>query len=160
MRGVWGDPDANLRLLRAPLAEGHARAIVEANGRAIGLVLWQHPTRDELDKAGLADVPTSAIDVDIMIGEADAVGSGLGSAAIGRVADAVLADPAVPFVMGCVALDNVASRRAFAKAGFRRDRVFDDVPHGPHVLMVRHRAHRISAPARAGPARGGVNLGR
>ena len=140
VQSFWGDADANLRLLREPLAPGHGRSIVEASGRAVGLVLWQHPTRDELDVAGLADVPTSAVDIDVMIGEADAVGRGLGSAAIARVADAALADPAVPFVMGCAALHNLASQRAFEKAGFRRDRVFDDVPHGPHVLMVRHRA--------------------
>lgn len=136
---TWGDPDANLRLLRGPLALGHGRAIVEAEGRDVGLVLWQHPTRDELDVAGLADIPTSVIDVDVMIGESDAAGRGLGSAAIGLVAEAALSDPAVPFVIGCARLDNLASQRAFEKAGFRKDRAFDDVPFGTHVLMVRHR---------------------
>jgi RimJ/RimL family protein N-acetyltransferase len=44
--------------------------------------------------------------------------------------------------MACARLDNLASKRAFAKAGFRRDREFDDVPNGLHVLMVRHRQER------------------
>ncbi|WP_231365783.1 MULTISPECIES: acetyltransferase [unclassified Thioalkalivibrio] len=48
----------------------------------------------------------------------------------------MLADPDVPYVMGCVRVGNRASQRAFAKAGFRVDRGFDDVPYGPHLLML------------------------
>jgi RimJ/RimL family protein N-acetyltransferase len=139
VRGTWGDPGANLRLLSEPPAEGHWRAVIEADGRKVGIVLWQHPTREELDLAGLADIPTSVIDIDIMIGEFDALGRGLGSGAINLVAEAALSDPTVPYVMACARLDNLASQRTFAKAGFRRDREFDDVPNGLHVLMVRHR---------------------
>jgi RimJ/RimL family protein N-acetyltransferase len=109
------------------------------DGRKVGIILWQHPTREELDLAGLADIPASAIDIDIMIGEVAALGRGFGTNAIRLVAETALSDAGVPFVMACVRLDNLASQRAFAKAGFRRDREFDDVPNGPHVLMVRHR---------------------
>ena len=139
VRSMWGAPDANIQLLRDSPAKGNWRAIIEAEGREVGLALWQHPTRRELDEAGLADIPVSVIDIDIMIGEPTAVGLGVGSAAIRLVAEAALSDPAVPFVMACVRLDNLASQRAFAKAGFRTDREFDDVPSGRHVLMVRHR---------------------
>ena len=139
VRGTWGDPSANLRLLREPPASGSRRAIVEADGHDVGIVLWQHPAREELDAAGLVDIPTSVIDIDIMIGEFAAQGRGLGSGAIGLVAELALSDPTVPFVMACAGLDNLASQRAFAKAGFRKDREFDDVPNGLHVLMVRHR---------------------
>ena len=102
-------------------------------------MLWQHPTREELDVAGLSDVPESVIDIDIVIGEREAVGRGVGSAALRLVAENALTDTAVPFVIGCTRHDNLASLRAFAKAGFRRDREFDDVPYGRHVLMVCHR---------------------
>jgi RimJ/RimL family protein N-acetyltransferase len=139
VRRAWGDPDGNLRLLSSPPAGGGGRALIETDGRPVGIVLWQHPTREELDAAGLADIPTRAIDIDILIGESDAVGLGLGPAAICLVAEAALADPAVPLVMACARVDNLASQRAFAKAGFRKEREFDDVPHGLHVLMVRHR---------------------
>lgn len=139
VRRAWGDPDANLRLLRAPPPEGHWRGVIEADGVAVGLVLWQHPTREELDVAGLTDIPASVIDIDIMVGERDALGRGHGAAAIRLVTEVALADPAVPFVMACARLDNLASRRAFASAGFREDREFDDVPHGRYVLMVCHR---------------------
>ncbi len=39
--------------------------------------------------------------------------------------------------MVCARFDNLASQRAFAKAGFRTVRVFDDVPNGRYALMVR-----------------------
>lgn len=45
VRRAWGDPDVNLRFLRAPPPEGHGQAVIEADGAAVGLVLWQHPTR-------------------------------------------------------------------------------------------------------------------
>jgi RimJ/RimL family protein N-acetyltransferase len=59
--------------------------------------------------------------------------------AIGLVAKVALSDPAVPFAMACARLDNPASQRAIPKAGFHKDREFDHLPHGLHVLMVRHR---------------------
>jgi RimJ/RimL family protein N-acetyltransferase len=145
VRSSWGDPAVNLRLLHEPPASGNRRAIIEADGRDVGIVLWQHPTREELDVAGLADIPTSVIDIDIMIGERDALGRGLGPDAIRLVAEVALSDPTVPFVMACARLDNLASQRAFAKAGFRKDREFDDVPNGLHVLLVRHRQHGQAA---------------
>jgi RimJ/RimL family protein N-acetyltransferase len=139
VRNTWGDPETNARMLCDPPSDGHWRALIETDGRKVGLMLWQHPTRQELDKAGLIDIPESAIDIDIMIGERTEVGRGVGSAAIRLVADAVLSDPAVPFVIAATLIDNLASQRAFAKAGFRNDREFDDVPNGRCVLMVRNR---------------------
>lgn len=134
----WGDPEANTRLMREPPV-GTWRALIEVDGRKVGLVLRQHPTRRELDGAGLCDVPESVIDIDIMIGDVAETGRGVGPQAIRLVAEAALADPAVPFVIAAMMAENTASRRAFAKAGFRMDREFDDVPSGRCVLMVRHR---------------------
>lgn len=139
VRGSWGDPDANIRQLAQPPAQGSWRAVIEADGRRVGLMLWQHPTRDALDVAGLADIPTSVIDIDILIGEPDALRRGLGSSAMRIIAEQALSDPAVPFGIACVRPDNLASRRAFTRAGFHEDRVFDDVPNGPHLLMVYQR---------------------
>jgi RimJ/RimL family protein N-acetyltransferase len=139
VRSTWGDPDVNVRLLRDSPAEGHWRALIEADGRKVGLVLWQHPTRQELDEAGLTGIPESVVDIDIMIGERTATGRGVGSAAIRLVVDAAFSEPTVPFVIAATLIDNQASQRAFAKAGFRSDREFDDVPSGRCVLMVRDR---------------------
>ena len=141
VRPFWGDADDNLRLLRAAQGPGRWRAVIEATGQAVGLVMWQHPSRAELDQAGLFDIPTLAVDIDIMIGEPDAVGRGIGPRAITQVADQALARPDVPFVMACAGVGNRASQRAFEKAGFHPDRTFDDAPFGPHVLLVRRRHH-------------------
>ena len=139
VRRYWGEPEENTRLLREPPSGGSWRAVIEADGRKVGLVLWQHPSRRELDEAGLQDVPESVIDIDIMIGEAADVGRGVGPAAIRIVAEAALADSRVPFVIAATLIGNQPSQRAFAKAGFRSDREFDDVPSGRCVLMVRRR---------------------
>jgi hypothetical protein len=48
-------------------------------------------------------------------------------------------DPAIEEAVVAFAMDNLASQRAFAKAGFRKDREFDGLPNGLHVLLVRHR---------------------
>ncbi len=138
VRRYWGDPEQNGRLLHKPPA-GTRHALIAADDRKVGLVVWQHPSRQELDEAGLHDIPESVIDIDIMVGELDVIGQGVGTAAIGLVADAALADPAVPFVIAATMVENRASQRAFAKAGFVKDREFDDVPSGCYVLMVRHR---------------------
>jgi RimJ/RimL family protein N-acetyltransferase len=96
------------------------------------------PSSKQANRHDAATSRWSVIDIDIMIGESDAPGRGLGSAAIGLVAEVALSDPTVPYVMACARLDNLASQRSFAKAGSRKYREFDDVPNGPHVLLVRH----------------------
>ncbi|MBM3290366.1 MAG: acetyltransferase [Candidatus Hydrogenedentes bacterium] len=138
VRRFWGEPAENSRLLRRPPPGAH-HALIVADGRKIGLVVRQHPSRRELDDAGLHDIPESVIDIDIMIGEPGAVGRGAGPNAIRLAAGEALADPRVPFVIAATSLDNTASRRAFAKAGFLEDREFDDVPNGRYVLLVRRR---------------------
>lgn len=139
VRRYWGDAEENIGLLRTEAGAGQWRAVIEVDGRKAGLVLWQHPTRLELDEAGLFDVPESVVDIDIMIGEADSAGRGVGSAAIGLVAGIALADESVPFVIAAVEEGNLVSQRAFAKAGFVIDREFDDSPGGRYVLMVKRR---------------------
>jgi RimJ/RimL family protein N-acetyltransferase len=109
--------------------------------REVGIVVWQHPTRQELDEAGISEIPETVIDIDIMIGELDAVGRGIGPAAIKQVVDEALTDPSVPFVMAAVSVENRASCRALMKAGFQIEREFDDVPGGRHMLMIRRREH-------------------
>ena len=75
VRQWWGEPQKAL----AELAEWTGdTAIIEHVGRKVGFVCWCHPSRRELDEAGLVDVPTTVIDIDIMIGEEDALGTGVG----------------------------------------------------------------------------------
>lgn len=135
----WGDPQENSRLLRVP-TQGTKQAIVVADDRKVGLVLWQHPTRQELDEAGLYDVPEDVIDIDIMIGEPDAIGKGVGPAAMRLVVDEALADPAVPYIIAATMIENRVSLRALSKVDFVVDREFNDPLWGRCVLLVRHRS--------------------
>jgi RimJ/RimL family protein N-acetyltransferase len=141
VRCYWGDPHKNFQQY-SQSDDGAQRRIINTGNRKVGLILWQHPTRRELDEAGLADIPESVVDIDVMIGEPDMVGRGIGSEAIRMVAEQSLLDAAVPFVIAATRTDNVASRRAFEKAGFRTDREFDDPGYGRCVLMIRHRTIR------------------
>lgn len=138
VRRFWSEPDENVRMFRQP-PPGMRSAIIVDDDRKVGLVVWQHPIRRELDEAGLTEIPEAVIDIDIMIGEFDAVGRGIGPAAITLVVNEALADPSVPFVMAGISVDNRASRRAFEKADFQMEREFDDTPGGRSVLMVRRR---------------------
>lgn len=140
VRRFWGDVEENLKLLAAAQANGHWRAIIEYDGRKVGLVLWQHPTREELDAATLLDLPDTVIDIDIMLGDVTAIRQGVGSATIAILAQTILSDPAIPFLMACARWDNLASQKAFTKAGFYKDREFNDPPHGErYALMIRQR---------------------
>jgi aminoglycoside 6'-N-acetyltransferase len=135
VRRFWGDPSTSARELES-LPPGAQVRLIRADGRQAGLVVWQHPTRQELDEAGLEEIPTSVIDIDIMVGEPELTGRGIGTAAIRLAAEQALADETVPYLIAAPKLDNAASRRAFEKAGFGVDREFDDPIFGPSVLMV------------------------
>ena len=96
------------------------------------------PHAPELDEAGLTGIPVSLMDIGMMIGERAAVRMRVRSAATRLVAEAASSDPAVPFVVACAQMDNLASGGALARAGFRSDRELDDLPNRRYPLMVRH----------------------
>lgn len=138
VRRWWGEPEETERELAAA-GDRLRRTIIEADGEPVGLFVWGHPTRAELDEAGLAEVPASVVDVDIMIGESGAVGRGIGSAALRLLAAQALSDPATPYLIAATAAGNDASLRAFFKAGFAVARTFDDPAAGPCLLLRRGR---------------------
>jgi RimJ/RimL family protein N-acetyltransferase len=123
VRRWWGDPGVALAELsdRAP---GTA-AIVAWGGRPVGLLCWQTPTRAELEDAGLADLPSDLIDIDVMIGEPDARGHGVAPDALRRLC-ARLRDEGVRLAGLGAALENGAARAAYAKAGFAPYRDFEE----------------------------------
>ena len=149
VRRFWGDPEENYRNLACP-EPGTSLAVILEGGRRVGLVLWRHPSRRELDEAGLCDIPTSVMDMDIMLGELEAVGRGIGPAAIALVAQRVLADPSVPCLIAACMRENAASRLAFAKAGFGLDREFDDPLGGWCFLLKRERGEKALGEAPTG----------
>ena len=73
----WGDPEQELTSsLQRP---ARSQAVIVADDRPVGYLCWQRPSRDELEAVGLADLPEGLVDIDILIGEKEFVGRGIGT---------------------------------------------------------------------------------
>jgi aminoglycoside 6'-N-acetyltransferase len=116
--------------------------IVELDRAPVGMVqtylVADYPDYAEL--VGVTDRTTAG--VDIIIGEEELTGKGLGTEVLRRFVDEIVFSR--PETMGCVAdpdASNIASRRAFEKAGFRPVREFVEDPGDGkvHVLVRRDR---------------------
>jgi len=92
-------------------------AIVAWEGRPVGVLCWQTPTRAELEDAGLADLPSDLVDVDVLIGETDARGHGVAPEALRQLC-ARLRERAVRLVGMGAAEANAPALVAYARAGF------------------------------------------
>jgi len=87
----------------------------------------------------LVAVEDGVAGVDLLIGEVEAIGRGLGSEALDRfVRDVVFSDPGIHACIADPDAENLASLRAFEKAGFRVIRGFaDPEDHDRLHLLVR-----------------------
>jgi aminoglycoside 6'-N-acetyltransferase len=124
----WRDEDAEDHL------DPTEHFIIELDGEPVGMVQtylvddypeWKAVVGTEPDLAGL----------DLLIGEEDAVGRGLGPRVISQFArEVVFARPETKAVVATVEEENRRSWRAFEKAGFRRVRDVEEEGR-PHRLM-------------------------
>jgi aminoglycoside 6'-N-acetyltransferase len=116
--------------------------LVVLDGRAVGM-LQTYLVSDHPTYASLIEITDSATaGVDILIGEEELTGQGLGTEALRRFVDEIVFARAE--TMRCVAdpdANNIASLRAFDKAGFRAVREFVEDPGDGevHVLVCRER---------------------
>jgi len=119
----WGDPEKILAdLARHAVAEA---ALIHADDRPVGFVCWQRPPPEELAAAGLADLPSGLVDIDIMIGEPDALGLGCGPEALRRLLERLRGE-GVRIAGLAVEAANGRALRAYEKSGFRPFRDFQD----------------------------------
>ena len=124
----WRDEDAEDHL------DPTEHFIIELDGEPVGMIQtylvddypeWKAVVGTEPDLAGL----------DLLIGEEDAVGRGLGPRVISQFArEVVFARPETKAVVATVEEENRRSWRAFEKAGFRRVRDVEEEGR-PHRLM-------------------------
>lgn len=77
----WGDAQQGMD--NAAQCGPEKQALIVADGRPVGYLCWQKPARQELDAAGLTDLPQGLVDIDILIGEPELLGRGIGSQALG-----------------------------------------------------------------------------
>ncbi len=130
----WGHPEQTLIAIQhhPPVTQ----AMITADARPVGYLCWQRPTQEELAQAGLTDMPGDLMDIDIMIGEPDALGQGIGPAALGELLDRLRGE-GVLLVGLAAANDNRRALRAYTKAGFRHFRDFQEAGQDMHYLVQR-----------------------
>jgi len=99
---------------------------------------WQVPTPAELPAAGWHDIPEDAVDIDIAIGEPHDLGGGVASQALRLLIERLRSSTAVSMIIIIIgtSLENRRAIRAYQRAGFERDRVFDDPELGRRWLCV------------------------
>jgi len=130
----WGDPEkAILEVSEPPNAGGEA--LIFADGLPVGYLRWQVPDREDLDAAGLRDIPLDAIDIDVAIGEPDWLGRGVGSRALVLIVERLVAGGATT-IMLATSVENLQAICAYEKAGFQRRRQFIDTDGGTYWLMT------------------------
>ena len=105
--------------------------LVQVDGRPVGMI-QTYLVSDYPEWEDVVQVGAGVAGVDLMIGEADLIGAGLGPRVLAQLTRAVVfARTGVDAVVATVEEPNRRSWRAFEKAGFRhvRDVEEDGLPH-------------------------------
>jgi aminoglycoside 6'-N-acetyltransferase len=108
--------------------------VIDVDGRPVGMIQW-YLVSDFPEWEQILHVGPGVAGVDLLIGEEDAVGRGLGPEVLRTfIGELVFAHDAVHAVVAGIEPANTRSLRAFEKAGFRP--VFDYEEEGrPHRLV-------------------------
>ena len=139
VREWWGDP---ARALREARAEGLEQLVIALRGEPVGYLRFERASREALDAVGLRDVPAGAVDLDVLLGERELLGRGIGSRALALFLERLRADPTVPAAGMSTSVRNARAIRAYERAGFARLRAYDDPEWGPSWLLLA----RLDAP--------------
>ena len=130
----WGDP--HLAFEDSQRRSRETCALIKLDGAPVGYLCWQRPTQDEIETAGLADLPSELVDIDVLIGEQEFIDQGVGSRALGLLLERLRGDPVVSIAGIGTSDSNKRAIRAFEKTGFRRFREFQDMEFGSCVYMI------------------------
>ncbi|NEQ24135.1 MAG: acetyltransferase [Microcoleus sp. SIO2G3] len=115
---------------------GGDRALIAVGGRTVGYVRWQAVSREILDSVGLHEIPAGSVDVDILIGEPEFVGRGIGPKALLVLLSQLRQRRDVPLVGLTTSVQNLSAQRAYIKVGFRVLREYSPPGYGRCNLMV------------------------
>ncbi len=135
----WGIQEGFLSTLARRSPGSHA--VIMAGDTPVGYLCWQPLTREEREAADLYDLPENVVDIDILIGESERIGQGIGPQAL-RLLLERLAHKGVELAGVGTSVANRSAIRAFEKAGFRLVRSFD-APDGQYRYMVAELRHPV-----------------
>ena len=130
----WGDPIRAMQHASTCAPESHA--FIVADGAPVGYVCWEEPPRQELEAAKLTGLPSGLVDIDILIGDADRLGQGVGTRALELLLARLRRDPSVAFAGVGTSASNTNAIRCFEKAGFRLHLEFQDPGWGPCKYLI------------------------
>lgn len=130
----WGEQDQELTTFLNRSPDTHA--VIVADGIPVGYLCWGRPAAEELSAAALTDLPDNLVDIDILIGEPQFVGRGIGPRALGLLLDQLRHQACNHWAGLGTSRSNHAAMLAFEKAGFHLFREFDDPECGPCRYMV------------------------
>ena len=77
---AYPEPSENLRWARQFVGGSHA--IIASQGVPVGYIRWQQVNRETLDSLGLHEIPSNSVDVELLLGEREDGGKGLGPHAL------------------------------------------------------------------------------
>jgi aminoglycoside 6'-N-acetyltransferase len=129
----WHDPAEQFELVSGDLDHPDMAQFIVASDRRPFAYLQSYNLTDW--NTGFGPQPDGTRGLDQFIGEADMLGRGHGSAFIRAFAEQLLAK-GTPRVVIDPDPANARAIRAYARAGFSKDRIVD-TPDGPALLMVR-----------------------
>jgi aminoglycoside 6'-N-acetyltransferase len=136
VRRWWRDPEASIASCEEALAgrDPAEHYLIVADDRLVGMI-QTYLVADNPEWAALIGIGEGAAGVDLLIGEPEQLGRGLGPEILATFTrEIVFANPRVDTVVATVDEENRRSWRAFEKAGFRKARnVVEDGR--PHRLM-------------------------
>lgn len=119
----WGDAEEALAHAAAQPHEAHR--IISVDHEPCGYVCWQRLRPADLSTAGLQSLPAGHMDIDILIGEDDYTGRGVGPQALVLVVELLTSQGVSSAGLG-TDLENTRACRAFRKAGFDRRAEFQE----------------------------------
>lgn len=114
--------------------ESTARIVVD--GHPVGLLCWQRLAWNGLDGAWSTDLDGDLVDIDIFIAQVEALGRGVGPAALGLTLERLRSAAAARYAGVGSSVSNERVIRAHRKAGFLPWREYADPERGAALYLV------------------------
>jgi aminoglycoside 6'-N-acetyltransferase len=129
-------PDENLGWAATP-PPGGSHVLIAVRNVPVGYIRWQVVDRETLDSVGLNEVPANAVDIDLLLGEQDYVGRGIGPAALELLVKQLSSNRELPVAGLTSSVENTYAHAAFRKAGFLVARQYSPPGFGLCHLFLR-----------------------